>query len=298
MKAPIWKDTYYVYEDTNGDGVLEYNVTVNTAEGEIVIFEGKAWLIPGEDKISINVNRICQDWLNTSIDLDEEYQDHENAYRTFYLNKSGVTRLETYEFLLDWSYEEKDFSEDLPMWAPINGHYSVNMLCMRTYWDSTSKKVTTKVHPDHSVVLDFDDNEIYDTEACGDYALYYLNRYGGWDSFLIESKVKKTDNYEKFYINKAYNNTTKDFGKMVYHNQITTEYTLSTGWLTDAQSKRLAFNLLPSNKVYLHHISTGEIIPAVLTDTNAEYKTFMNNNKKMVNYSIKLEASQYQQNIG
>lgn len=309
IKAPIWKDTYFTVSQTaSNEGVYVYSISTDEKIGErvdgsaiteeVTIFNGKAWRAPKENIISFNINRICQDWLNTSIDLNKEVQTHENAYRTFYLKNENGVLVETYEFLLDWSYKEKDFSEDIPMWEPVNGHYAVNMLCMRTYWDSTSKKVTTKVHPDHSVVLDFDDNEIYDKEGCGEYALYYLNRHGGWDSFLIEGTVKKTDNFEKYFINRAYNNTSKEFGKMVYNNQITTTYEASTGWLSDAQSERMAFNLFSSNKVYLHHISTGEIIPAVITDTKAEYKTFKNNGKKMVNHKLTIEASHTQQNIG
>ena len=29
-------------------------------------------------------------------------------------------------------------------------------------------------------------------DNCGDYALYYLNSYGGWNGYLIKEKINKT----------------------------------------------------------------------------------------------------------
>lgn len=286
IKAPIWKDTYYSKQTE--DGVFTYYLATNVGDTLETIFNGKAWAFPNTDTITININRICQDYLSTSlpdlrtITATTSYTQEE-AYREFYLYDENDVLKETYRFLLDWSYEDKDFNNNINMSNPINGHYCNGMFSLNTVWNKTN--VVTTITPTNG-------------EYCGDYAIYYLNRSGGWDAFLIEGLSKKTDALEKYYINKSFNNTTIEFGKRVYHNQITTSWELHTGWLTDAQSENLAFNLLTSNQSYLHNLSTGEIIPIVVTNEEAEYKTFKNNNKKMVNYTIRVEASQFKQNIG
>ena len=131
----------------------------------------------------------------------------------------------------------------------------------------------------------------YDVIYCGPMALYYLNARGGWDSFLIEGKVKRTDNMSQSDYGRKYDNTTAQFGKTRYMNEITESYELHTGWLTDDQAARLAKHLLPSNRVYAHNLETDRIFPVVITDSNAEYKTFKNE-KRLVSYQINISSSQ------
>lgn len=428
---PIWEDT--TYTDRTQSGVFLYHITTQEKIGEdangndiyddITIFNGKAWTAPNDIYTTININHICQDYLSTSLPdimniTTTTNITHKEAYREFTLWDENDNILEIYRFLLDWSYETKDFEQDINMSHPINGHANDGMLKMATYWESDDESVRTTISYDTNDVA-WEGEPIYDSYSaikyyggkrvmyvklsdlrnlafthrveenirvgglwgiminynrisltdgvtgpigytwdeftsylsngynngymiykqfgeyvvfttvngqkvfefitqnisqlatlsddgfviesghnyCGDWALYYSNRSGGWDSFLIEGNVKKIDNFEKYYINRSYNNTTMEWGKKVYHNEITTNYELHTGWLNDRQSEILAFNLLSSNQVYLHDLVNNKIIPVVITDDTAEYKTFKNNGRKMVNYTINVEASQIQQNI-
>ena len=127
--------------------------------------------------------------------------------------------------------------------------------------------------------------------TCYDYCLYYVNAYGGWDSLLIDANVKKVDNIESKYYNRAFNNTTTQFEKKKFTNVITPQYTLHTGWFNDDEQSRL-YHLLESTEVYLHNLNTDEIVPVNITNNTCEYKTFTNNGRKKFNNTINVEVAQ------
>lgn len=133
---------------------------------------------------------------------------------------------------------------------------------------------------------------IYDVNYCGDAALYYRNAAGGYDAFLLEGKVQRTDKYTQQDYHKAYDNTTIEFGRTRYITEITASYELHTGYLKDDEAKRLVKNLFPSTRVWLHLLDDDIITPVVITDTSATELTYKNNGEKLVAYTIKVDASQ------
>lgn len=304
VKAPIWKDTSYLVSSQNSP--YEYSIALNTGRqisddggityhDEVInVFNGKSWVRPGELYINVNINRVAQDYLYSDMpDLREitssTTYEHKYAYREFYLlNSSGVTA-QTYNFLLDWSYDTNNVTSNMVMSRPINGHGTPGMLFMNTVFNSSQKVVTT---------INISPGSSYDSTHCGDYAFYYLNRYGGWDSFLIEGNVTKTDKYTQYSISKPYTVPSIDFHKKTYHNEITEQYSLHTGWMRNEEAEVLTKNLLSSNMIYMHNLRTDEIIPVIITDNSATYKTFKNQGNKRVNYTINVEASQNKHNIG
>lgn len=134
--------------------------------------------------------------------------------------------------------------------------------------------------------------ELYDVNYCGDAALYYLGEKGQWDAFLISGKVLRTDRYAQGDFYKSFDNTTIEFGKKRWLNEIRPSWELHTSYLTDEQAERLVRNLLPSTQVYLHDLVNDKIYPVLITDTSAEYKTYANQGEKLVAYTIGVEASQ------
>lgn len=290
ITAPIWKDTQY----TTLSSVSPITYRIEDQDGE-TIFNGRAWAKPDADSISININKICQNHLSSNIHYSGRtittgtYYNSE-ALGTFYLYDGNDNLLETYRFLLDWSYEDKNFSADFLMSAPINGHYATGMFLFGTYWDYSDKEPITTVSTNPSAVT-FNYQRLYNDLECGRYALYYLNRNGGWDSFLIEGKTNKRDNYEKYYTDNSFNNNTLDYERKTYHTNITTSYELNTGWLSDEESQRLAFHLFSSPLVYIHDLCTGEIQPANIKDESVTYKTFKGEGQ-LVSYLIEVEESQ------
>lgn len=132
----------------------------------------------------------------------------------------------------------------------------------------------------------------YECRYCGDIALYYVNAYGGWDAFLIEGVCKKVDNLTEYTLNRSFDNTTIQFEKKRYMVEINPSWELHTGWLTDEESERLARHLISSPTVYMHNLKEDKIIPVNITNTTAEYKTFKNNEKKMIGFTITVQQSQ------
>lgn len=141
-------------------------------------------------------------------------------------------------------------------------------------------------------VVFFSGVPLYDVTYCGDAALYYINSAGAWDAFLIGGKVLRTDKYTQGDYYKSFDNSTIEFGKTRWLNEIRPSWELHTGWLTDEQAERLVKNLLPSTQVYLHDLVDDEYFPVNITDTSADYKTYENQGKKLVAYTIKVEGSQ------
>lgn len=128
-------------------------------------------------------------------------------------------------------------------------------------------------------------------DTCYEYCLYYCNAFGGWDSLLIKGNVLKTDSIDSQYYIKGYDNKTQEFGKVKYHNNITTTYRLHTDWFTDDEQSRL-HHLLESTEVYLHNMVTDKVEPVNITNKTVEYKTFTNNGKKKWHNTIDVEVAQ------
>ena len=140
-------------------------------------------------------------------------------------------------------------------------------------------------------VTNFTNGVKYKGGYCGRYALIYQNAYGGWDSFLIEGTVAKTGSFTQNTYSKAYDNTTLDREIWNYANVINYSYNCTTGWLSDAESKRLAKHLLSSPDIYLQDLENDKIIPVTMQAGNYKFKTYQNEGKRMVNYTFTLKES-------
>lgn len=284
IKAPIWQDIYYTSTTYT---MLEY--VINKTD-QTVIYAGRAYQRPGGNGISINISKICQDYIkDTFSDVDFRTlvgttYTHPEAYVEFELReRSTGNLLNTYGFVYDWSYEGWN-GGTRTVSNPINNHNADGMY----YFDSFITIGSTSQKPELRTTVRY----IVEGNGCGEVALYYKNRKGGWDAFLIEGNVTKKDEYTKYTYNRSFNNNTLEFENGTYHSQIVTSYILNTGWLNDQQSDNLAFNLLSSNEVYLHNLCTDKVYPVVIKDNTATYKTYKNNSRKLVNYQINVEESQ------
>lgn len=286
MKSPIWLDK--IFQFTSDD--VRFRIV---CEGE-VIYEGRSKARPDELYATVNVNRICQNYLNntipqiswTMLDLGGgHYQTGAyNAYRTFILQQwvEGAQQwstVDSYEFLYDWSYEDMDMEQTQTLNEPINDHYTMNQVSACTVYNATSG----------SVVNHF---QLVDGNYCGEYYMVYLNARGGWDSFLFEGFCKKSDQYSRFNLTKNGNSGTQQFSKTDYLNTITEKWELNTGWLSDDESERFVKNLISSIQCYLVNPKTNETIPVVITETSAGYKRYMvDNQESPINYKITVESS-------
>lgn len=274
--APIWKDTYY----TSSADTFDYTVVVG---GEL-IYAGKAYAAPDAETLKVNVSKICQDYLSNSL---PDFRGISGgtfvdalSYRSFDLYDGEGTLINTYNFLYCWDYETDFNGSRVNLSHPVNGHYSPNMKVFSTEWS------------DGTVRTEISENQ---GDYCGNAALYYKNRSGGWDSFLIEGNIKRTDNYEKYTFNTSFNNNSIEFEEGTYHNQITVKWVLHTGFLSDSESKTLAYNLLSSNAAYFHNFEDDSIVPCIIGDSSVSYKTYKNEGRKLVRYDINITESQKKQ---
>lgn len=311
----IWVDDIFTPSETED---YHYSIYISNPHFN-GYFEGLT-PIPQE---GININRLVDDYIYSEL-IQTEINNWESMYKgyciaTLYDITQDTQELETTHYLWnDWSGKEKRYDYTRSLNDPINGKGCKGMIIpFCVYKDTNDSKVFSIVQIDEdgdSTRLDLTDplepfnmmtdtyydiskvsylldDEVlfsYDMNHCGGGAFIYRNRFGGWDSFLIEGNISRTDNYGKL------NYRTKD---ILHHNEKRTDsvdidctYEAYTGWLTDEEAERLTFHLASSPKVYFQDLNhpDEEIIPVRMTLANAEYKKFRNG-KTLVNYTITFE---------
>lgn len=279
---PVWIDRIYTFTGSAA------TYTIRNANQDI-LFSGKAYAYPSTNTCTINLNHVCENYLENDLSILKQASmtgttTHTDAAKTFYVYDVNEEEVDSYKCY--WNYNQREIIYTGKLSAPINGHYAVNMKRFTTTIDTSA--VTTEWNNSFSEWGD------YTTEACGDYALYYLNRNGGWDAFLIEGKVVEKDTFTRSTFESKVNQSDyKSRETNIYRNSIEHSYELNTGWLKDEESERLAYHLLSSNKVYLHNLNTLEIIPVNITDSVVEYKNFKNE-RRLYSYSINVKESNKQ----
>ena len=255
-----------------------------------LIFQGRAYKRPNADTNDIKLNKIFENYLSNSInDLLNSGEPEDtgvNASKVFQIKKLDADGTETlideYTILYDWSYDFRFRGENTDLSRPINGRYVAGMYKMDTTVSGPSGAVTNTLNGGaYNVLAD-----------CGDYALYYLNAYGGWDALLIDGTVLKKSTITQYTTDRNINNNKIDFEQTKYINEIQDAYEINTGFLTDEQAANLSKNLIPSKEVYLHIISDNKIIPVLITDTSVTYQTYQTNNLQMPQYKINVKESQ------
>lgn len=128
--------------------------------------------------------------------------------------------------------------------------------------------------------------------TCKRYALYYLNSFGGWDSFIIQSSDTKEQSFKRSEYTKIANPIIpSDRGRTNYLNEVTTRWSLSTGLMTDAESLKM-HHLIGSTSVYLLDMESGLLHSVVVTDSSVTHKTAKNSGRSFPTYTINVELSQ------
>lgn len=310
MANPIWKDYFIDFGDVDS---IVYRISYDEDGEQKVIFMGKANWRPGTESNVVKINDICADYLVTNTpDLVAE-DVVMNTYPEFlveYLNDGGSWEdVGTILFTPDWSYETPS---PLVMSAPIRNtidrrqtflhsvflkrsvSYTFTGLhpISRTIEINGSGTISLKNFPVHASGISIEGIGYKIVNTCAEWVVYYVNAYGGWDSFIIEGNVSERDDLKRYNISTEYNNATEQRGKRNYVNELTKVYTLHTGWLTDDESSRM-HHLLNSTNVYLGNLNDGRIIPVVLTGNTTDYKTYKGNGNRLVDYTIEAEVAQY-----
>ena len=280
---------YSAWEDVilqRTESVFDYRIYNRTN----LIFQGRAYKRPNADTNDIKLNKIFENYLSNSInDLLNSGEPEDtgvNASKVFQIKKLDTDGTETlideYTILYDWSYDFRFRGENTDLSRPINGRYVAGMYKMDTTVDGKSGTVTNNLtEGPYNVLAD-----------CGEYALYYLNAYGGWDALLIDGTVLKKSTIKQYTTDRNINNSRIEFEQTKYINEIQDAYEINTGFLTDEQAANLSKNLIPSKEVYLHFLKGNKIIPVLITDSSVTYQTYQTNNLQMPQYKINVKESQ------
>ena len=336
----IWMDDLYYPQTRDESGNYYYRLVDHNSNKEL--FRGIAakptnWV--GEIG-GIDIPRVVDRDIHSRLfnGGSSDWSDMNDSYITvdiYNMTESGYPGVvdSTFKYFNDWSRFEKRYDYTRSLNDPINGKGCDNMIIpFCVYYDdaatftitdtekngnvnirtlskpSTPFAMRTDIFYDTKKLEYKQDDEVifsYDMDHCGLGAFIYRNRFGGWDSFLIEGNIIKTDNYTKLnYRTKGEYNQMYDFRNSKYMDEkhtdnvsINTTFEAYTGWLSDEEAERLVFHLLSSPIVYfqdlhkenqLYDTDYLSYIPIRLTASSAEYKKFRNG-KKLVNYSIKFE---------
>ena len=280
---------YSAWEDVilqRTGSVFDYRIYNRTN----LIFQGRAYKRPNADTNDIKLNKIFENYLSNSInDLlnsgepEDTGVDASKVFQIMKLDADGTeTLIDEYTILYDWSYDFRFRGENTDLSRPINGRYVAGMYKMDTTVDGKSGTVTNNLtEGPYNVLAD-----------CGEYALYYLNAYGGWDALLIDGTVLKKSTIKQYTTDRNINNSRIEFEQTKYINEIQDAYEINTGFLTDEQAANLSKNLIPSREVYLHFLNDNKIIPVLITDSSVTYQTYQTNNLQMPQYKINVKESQ------
>ena len=321
----VGENYHYRLQDHNTNKIIYEGITVPVSEGE--------------KPLGINIPRLVDSYINSD-ELDGLREDMKlrtlkgSLSVDFYdMNGSTPSLVKTFNYWNDWSGPGYKTVYDITQSIndPINHkgcNYMVIPFCiyddeLSSYTVVETKKDDTQVSYPMGTPSDafmyaagefFNAKSVsfkkgndtlltYDMDNCGEGFLLYKNRFGGWDSFLIEGNIYKYDEYTR--LRGVYPKYPNGYGysreKMTDRNTIKTRYEINTGWLTDEQAERLVFHLMSSTTVALRSFSDRtnssfpyNMVSVSIVDSSVEYKKFKNG-KKMINYTIKLEENDTKQ---
>ena len=339
----IWMDNLYYPENRDESGNYYYRLVDHKSNAEL--FTGISTIPPGYGGNigGIDIPRLVDGHIHSLLfsGSSSDWSGMFGSYSTvdiYNMTENGYPGVvdATFKYCNDWSRFEKRYDYTRSLNDPINGKGCENMIipfCVYYDDEATFSIVNTEKNdnvntytlstPSTPFAMRIDkfydtkkleykqDDEVifsYDMDHCGPGAFIYRNRFGGWDSFLIEGNIIKTDNYTKLnYRTKGEYNQIFSFDTSKYIDEkhtdsvnIDTTYEAYTGWLSDEEAERLVFHLLSSPKVFFQDLHKEnqvfdtdplfDLIPIRITASSAEYKKFRNG-KKMVNYLITFEKS-------
>lgn len=285
MYYSTWEDAIY---SNTGTTDLVYNIY---GEDQELLYTGRSIARPNAPGVEINISEIVRNYLNSDLpssafdgdDFNTGNAIEPNSVLSFTLTDGKGNVLEEYSFLNCWDYNTK-FSNiagsglNYPLSIPANGKMTTGMYLFTSVYDKNARKVRTTISYPSG-------------DTCSNGAIYYSNSLGGYDTLLLECKIVKKDNIERYTIGNKWHSGTLESGTRNINSKITESWTISTHLLNDSESEIIARELIQSNNIYLHIFADNRIVPVSITETTAEYKT-RKNEKKPFYTTITLTSNQ------
>jgi hypothetical protein len=321
----VWKD-YWIEYRYNAER-LNYYIQV----GGDVIYEGIAVKRPNEDVFRFEISDIVRGYLNSNItiDRDEFYSNENTVYHlpnyvatVNVINRdngaiiSSTQFFNSYAYNGDWEIEnETELLMDIvPKKVVRNSPFFFSV------YDTDYNTLTIEDENSREVVIvDYDTTganvfQVGNTLPLGNYniyyngykypievvseceypyILYYQNGRGGWSTMPMRGNRQMEVDKINYYTYKRKGSIT-DFNnpQMVkYQTDITQTWRLYTDWMTDEDSSVMN-HLLTSQNVFLYDdLITHKLHPVIITNKEAEYKTFENQKRKKYYYTIDVESA-------
>lgn len=300
---PIWQDAFCTLASGVSGGV-SFRVRVYEAGAWTTIYTGVCNPRPGSSDAVVRVNDICAAYLTRNWPTNAEDDFYQAAFQIQASLAGNWTTIDTITFTRDWSYDNWiNPAMDIPVrpvldvllpnqYLPIfsnDGHFRATIIGVdfnddfnidfsSLPWyvdyerDGYTYMLDLSAYPGWQLI-EANGLQYRPAAFCGNYVLYYINAYGGWDSLPVQGRTVQTDGYTRHTLEKSYdNNTYTARGTNNYVTEIAERFVLHTGPLTTDQSERM-HNITGSTFVYLHDMNTGRVHPVVLTVSSAERQT-------------------------
>ncbi|MCM1503392.1 MAG: hypothetical protein NC115_12130 [Bacteroidales bacterium] len=127
--------------------------------------------------------------------------------------------------------------------------------------------------------------------SCPEYALYYLNAFGGWDCLVLNGRTSLQMDITRNSFTREYDNRTRsERGTVNFMNEVSGTFTLRTGWMTEEGAANI-WHLVGSTDVMLRSMSTGEWTPLVLDATSVKMKTYAGEGRKLISYELQATSA-------
>ena len=112
-----------------------------------------------------------------------------------------------------------------------------------------------------------------------DYQLFFYNASGGWSSLVPRAVANPGYQFSRSSYQLSPTKT------RVYQVDTVKTWKLRTAWISEDLS-----DLFGSARVYLHDIKAGKLYEVMVTDTKYDFKTFRNNQRKLVSVEINVQS--------
>ena len=112
-----------------------------------------------------------------------------------------------------------------------------------------------------------------------DYQLFFYNASGGWSSLVPRAVANPGYQFTRSSYQLSPTKT------RVYQVDTVKTWKLRTAWISEDLS-----DLFGSARVYLHDIKAGKLYEVMITDTKYDFKTFRNNQRKLVSVEINVQS--------
>ena len=255
----VWRDNPISYKTSSS--ALTFNVYVDGRN----IYNGKAYKMPDASEITINPNRIVENYIWQELDLDKikSTAPQSNDYACRRVEVKLGANIYDYTVVDDWSYDLNfNLRTGMTLSDPAYNYADSRQLCPRTYINALSQMWTEW--------LPTADSTIYEKAKNGchhNYVIYYVNLYGGWDALLFNGKSEPSMTLTKSTAKRSVNNTKRIHGERQWNIGMTEKWKLRTDYLSPEQSEKMK-HVVTSNLVYLHDMENDRIIPVNVTDTS------------------------------